>query len=136
MKNEVLIESAITAMKNAYAPYSNYIVGAALLSQRGKIYTGCNIENSSYGVTNCAERTAFFKAISNGEKEFIKIALVAGKNGVITDYANPCGMCLQVMQEFCNSDFEIILAKSANEYRTMFLSDLLPHRFDSSNLGG
>ena len=123
-----LTEAAEAAMKNAYAPYSGFFVGAALKAEDGQIFTGCNIENSAYSPTNCAERTAFFKAISEGARHFEAIAIVGGKNGVINDFCPPCGVCRQVMQEFCNGDFKIIL-KGPVESKIYLLKDLLPQGF-------
>ncbi len=134
MTNRELIKSAILAMQNAYAPYSGFKVGAALLTSDNDIYTGCNVENAAYSPTNCAERTAFFKAISGGEREFIKIAIVGGKNGIITDYVTPCGVCRQVMREFCNDDFIIIVAKNEDDYKEYRLIDLLPESFGANML--
>lgn len=136
MNNQELINMAITAMNGAYTPYSKYKVGAALVTSSGVVYTGCNIENASYSATNCAERTAFFKAVSEGERGFSKIAVVGGLNGEITDYASPCGICRQVMREFCDDDFEIIVAKSTEDYKVYTLSQLLPSSFSQNNLGG
>ena len=101
---EKLIDTAIEQLKFSYTPYSNFKVGAALLTKSGKIYTGCNIENASYTPTNCAERTAFFKAVSEGVKEFQAICVVGGRDGVLTGYAAPCGVCRQVMMEFCDPE--------------------------------
>ncbi|MBQ7134180.1 MAG: cytidine deaminase [Ruminococcus sp.] len=136
MNNKELINKAIEAMTQSYSPYSNFMVGAALLTSSGKVYTGCNIENASFSPTNCAERTAFFKAISEGERGFSKIAVVGGINGNITDYTFPCGVCRQVMREFCNDDFFVIIAKTEDDYFEYKLSELLPHSFTSSDLGG
>ncbi|NMC57240.1 MAG: cytidine deaminase [Eubacteriaceae bacterium] len=124
-----LIDKAIKARKNAYAPYSKYKVGAALLTASGKIYTGCNIENSAYSPTVCAERTAFFKAVSEGEKDFLKMALVCGYDDNIK-LCTPCGVCLQVMAEFCKEDFEIITAVNYDEYKIYKFKDLLPYAFN------
>lgn len=135
MKNSELISYAINSLENAYAPYSEFKVGAALLCENRNVYTGCNVENASFSATNCAERTAFFKAISEGERAFIKIAVVAFKNGKINEYISPCGVCRQVMAEFCTDDFEIVLAKSTSDYVIYKLSDLLPNSFSSKNLG-
>ena len=129
MEYRELVEQAIVASKNAYCTMSNYKVGAALLTKSGKIYLGCNIENSSYAVTNCAERTAFFKAISEGEKEFEAIAIVGGMNGDFSEICPPCGVCRQVMNEFCDEDFKIILGKKDMEYEEYFLEDLFPLGF-------
>lgn len=126
-----LIRKALQAREAAYAPYSRYRVGAALLAADGSIYTGCNIENAAYSPTNCAERTAFFKAVSEGQRHFITIAIVGGLgNEPITQYAYPCGVCRQVMMEFCKPEsFRIIVAKSAEEYETHTLQELLPNGF-------
>ncbi len=130
-----LIRSAIEAMGRAYAPYSHFLVGAALLAGSGKIYQGCNIENASYTPTNCAERTAFFKAVSEGEREFEAICIVGGMHGERTDYTAPCGVCRQVMMEFCSPEtFRVILAVSETDYREYFLKDLLPMGFGPGNL--
>ena len=123
-----LVKKAYEAMQYSYSPYSGFKVGAALLCKNGNIYTGCNIENSAYSPTNCAERTAFFKAISEGERDFKAIAIVGGKDGEITDYCYPCGVCRQVMAEFCDRDFEIITA-SPEGIKTYTLKDLLPEAF-------
>ncbi len=123
-----LINKAKKARENAYAPYSEFKVGAALLCKDGKIYTGCNIENISYGATNCAERTAIFKAVSEGEYEFEAIAIVGGKDKL--ELTSPCGMCRQVMSEFCDSDFKIILADDVNQ-KEYLLEELLPLSFDN-----
>lgn len=130
-----LIKTAIEQLPKAYVPYSNYRVGAALLAKNGTVYTGCNIENAAYTPTNCAERTAFFKAVSEEEREFAAICVVGGKDGILTDYAAPCGVCRQVMKEFCNSEtFEIILATSTEQYKIFKLKDLLPLGFGPENL--
>lgn len=140
---EKLIRYAADAANTAYAPYSGYHVGAALLTKSGEIFTGCNIENASYGATNCGERTAFFNAVSAGFKEFEAIAIVGGPEEMICgnkkdsegvyipfpDYAYPCGICRQVMQEFCGSDFKIIVAKSTEDYKVYTLKELLPFGF-------
>lgn len=123
-----LINKAKKARENAYAPYSEFKVGAALLCKDGKIYTGCNIENISYGATNCAERTAIFKAVSEGEYEFEAIAIVGGKDKL--ELTSPCGMCRQVMSEFCDSGFKIILADDVNQ-KEYLLEELLPLSFDN-----
>jgi cytidine deaminase len=129
MTNQELINMAINARKSSYAPYSDFKVGAALLALSGKVYTGCNIENAAYSPTNCAERTAFFKAVSEGEHDFKKIAIVCGYNEPLNQYCSPCGVCLQVMSEFCGRDFEIILAKNAEDYKIYTLGDLLPNAY-------
>ncbi len=125
-----LIREAILAMEHAYTPYSEFKVGSALLTSKQKIYTGCNIENVAFTSTNCAERTAFFKAISEGEKDFAAIAIVGGKDGVIRDYCPPCGVCRQVIREFVDPrKFLVIIAKSEEEYLVYFLEELLPMSF-------
>lgn len=132
-----LIKQAIAAMPTAYAPYSHFRVGAALLTRSGRIYQGGNIENAAYTPTNCAERTAFFKAVSEGEREFAAICVVGGKDGVLTDYAAPCGVCRQVMMEFCDPEsFLIILAMDENTYQEYTLKQLLPEGFGPKNLQG
>lgn len=137
MEIETLISIAMDARKNAYIPYSGYAVGAALLCKNGKVYSGCNIENASYGATNCAERTAIFKAVSEGEQDFSMIAIVGGKkeDDYIKDYAYPCGICRQVMSEFTDSEsFRVIVAKSENDYKSYTLSELLAYGFGNKNL--
>lgn len=134
MNNKELVKAAFDAMQKAYAPYSCYKVGAALLSKSGMVYSGCNVENAAYGPTNCAERTAFFKAVSEGEREFLKIAIVGGKNGNVNDLFMPCGVCRQVMAEFCDGDFEVIVARSTDDFSVFTLSELLPYGFSKSNI--
>lgn len=135
MTNQELITLALEARKMAYTPYSNYKVGAALLTKEGKVYKGCNIENAGYTPTNCAERTAFFKAVSEGEREFEAIAVVGGKGDVPVDYAWPCGVCRQVMMEFCNpKTFRVITAVSEKEFVEKTLEEMLPHGFGPDNL--
>ena len=129
MTDNELILKAIESMKNSYSPYSNFKVGAALLSESGKVYTGCNIENVAFGPSICAERVAFFKAISEGEKNFSKIAVVGGKDGIISSATPPCGVCRQVMREFCNDDFEILIVRENGNYDKVLLKDLLPNSF-------
>ena len=126
-----LIKAAIEARRKSYSPYSHYQVGAALLTADGQIVTGCNIENAAYGPSNCAERTAFFKAVSEGMREFTAIAIVGSPEGEeLTQYAYPCGVCRQVMREFCEPErFRIIVAKSEEDYRVMTLAALLPESF-------
>lgn len=131
-----LIRQAIEAMGKAYTPYSGFKVGAALLAKDGTIYQGCNIENAAYTPCNCAERTAFFKAVSEGVREFEAICIVGGKDGVLTDFTAPCGVCRQVMMEFCEPDkFQIILAAGPEEYKIFTLEELLPMGFGPKNLG-
>ncbi len=131
-----LIKAAMEARKKAYAPYSHYMVGAALLTKEGTIYTGCNIENAAYGPSNCAERTAFFKAVSGGEREFAAIAIVGGaENDTQGQYAAPCGVCRQVMAEFCRpEEFNILIAKDTEDYYIKTLEELLPDSFGTANL--
>lgn len=129
MEKQSLIERAKQAANNAHAPYSGFQVGAALLTKDGKIFTGCNIENGSFGATCCAERTAFFKAVSEGARQFEAIAVVGGKNGDFSKPCLPCGICRQVMAEFCGSDFEILLQGEDGTSKIYKLSDLLPHTF-------
>lgn len=135
MDNRELIRSALEAMKKAYTPYSDYKVGAALLTKSGKVYQGCNIENAAYTPTNCAERTAFFRAVFDGEREFERICVVGGKHGEPVDYAAPCGVCRQVMMEFCDPEtFRIILAVDEDHYSEYLLKELLPLGFGPGNL--
>jgi len=130
-----LISYALEARRKAYTPYSGFQVGAALLDTDGKIYTGCNIENAAYTPSNCAERTAFFKAVSEGAYNFDSIAIVGGKEGHITDYCAPCGVCRQIMMEFCSPDrFKIILAKKEDDYKEFTLGELLPMGFGPKDL--
>ena len=135
INRELLIEKAFEAQKFCYTPYSNFNVGAALLAADGTIYQGCNIENASYTPTNCAERTAFFKAVSEGVKEFQAICVVGGRDGVLTGYAAPCGVCRQVMMEFCDpKTFRVITAISEDTYLDKTLEEMLPFGFGPSNL--
>ena len=124
-----LISKAIKMLEYSYVPYSRFHVGAALLANNGTIYTGCNIENAAYGPSNCAERTAVFKAVSEGVKEFEAIAVVGGPDGRIKDFCPPCGVCRQVLAEFCTRDLKVILAKSIDEYKVFTLEQLLPESF-------
>ncbi|MCI7726505.1 MAG: cytidine deaminase [Clostridiales bacterium] len=128
MHPEELCKLAIEAMAHAYVPYSGYKVGAALLCADGSVYQGCNIENAAYSPTNCAERTAFFKAVYDGHRDFTAIAVCGGKDGVITGAFPPCGVCRQVMREFCGDDFLIYLVNEKG-FETVTLSDLLPFGF-------
>ena len=130
-----LINEAFRARTSSYAPYSHFHVGAALLADNGMIFRGCNVENAAYTPTNCAERTAFFKAVSEGVKEFRAIAIVGGPESGIRDFCAPCGVCRQVMMEFCDPDtFEIILAKDLETYRIFTLKELLPQGFGPADL--
>ena len=134
-KIQELIDIAIAQLSYSYTPYSHFKVGAALLGKNGQIYTGCNIENAAYTPTNCAERTAFFKAVSEGVREFEAICIVGGPEGKLTDYAPPCGVCRQVMMEFCSpKEFQIILAKGKEDYKIYRLEELLPRGFGPGNL--
>lgn len=134
MTNEELCKIAVKAMENSYSPYSNYKVGVALLTEDGKVYTGCNIENASYSATVCAERTAFFKAVSEGVHDFVKIAVAGGEKGKISGEFPPCGICRQVMSEFCGPDFEILAVKENGEFTKYLLSELLPFSFNPTYL--
>lgn len=129
MTPEKLIEQAKQAMERAYAPYSGYKVGAALLCADGTVYGGCNIENAAYSPTNCAERTALFKALYDGHRDFTAMAVCGGKDGVITGAFPPCGVCRQVLGEFCGDDFTVYIAGAEGSYETFTLGQLLPHRF-------
>lgn len=132
---EEMIDLAIRQLEHSYVPYSHFHVGAALLAKNGTYYTGCNIENAAYTPTNCAERTAFFKAVSEGVREFQAICIVGGKDGVLTEYAAPRGVCRQVMMEFCDPEtFQIILAVSKDKYDIFALKELLPLGFGPANL--
>lgn len=134
MTDKDLYVLAKNAMNNSYSPYSKCKVGAALLCKNGKVFTGTNIENAAFGPTVCAERVAVFKAISEGEKEFSKIAVVGGKGGIINGIFAPCGVCRQVLREFCNDDFQILLGESPDSYKTVTLKDLLPLSFSPENV--
>lgn len=134
MSNEELCALAKKAMENAYAPYSGYRVGAALLTKSEKVYTGCNIENASYSPTVCAERTAIFKAVSDGERDFLKIAVAGGKDGKITGEFPPCGVCRQVMAEFCDENFKILVVNENNDYTEYCFSEVLPFSFNPKHI--
>ena len=129
MTPDKLIELAKEAMTHAYTPYSGFRVGAALLCADGSVYQGCNIENAAYSPTNCAERTAFFRAVYDGHREFSALAVCGGKDGIIIDFCPPCGVCRQVMQEFCQEDFLVYIAGPDGQYQTRTLSQLLPDSF-------
>ncbi len=131
MTKEELARKAVEAMGHAYAPYSGYLVGAALLTADGTVYQGCNIENASFTPTVCAERTAFFKAIYDGKRDFRAIAVVGGKGGTVTGFFPPCGVCRQVMREFCRDDFEVYLVGRDNEIKALTLKDILPYSFSA-----
>lgn len=131
---DTIIQQAKDAMARAYAPYSGFFVGAALRCADGRVFTGCNIENASYGATNCAERTAFFKAVSEGCREFTDLAICGGKAGEITDFCPPCGICRQVISEFCGEDFQIHLIGPRDAVRTLTLGELLPGSFTAASM--
>lgn len=133
MGDRELMKLAEEARMLAYAPYSNFLVGAALLTASGKVYTGCNIENAAFSPTNCAERTAFFKAVSEGEREFVAIAVVGGKRGSEPSFCSPCGVCRQVMAEFCGGDFRVILGNS-EKVESYVLADIFPLAFGAEKL--
>lgn len=130
MTDEELVKIAIEAKKNSYAPYSNFHVGAALLGKNGKVYKGCNIENAAFGPTNCGERTAIFNAVSDGCREFEKLAIVTDSE----NYEYPCGVCRQVMSEFCD-DLKLILANNKGKYIVDYLVNVLPHMFKLDKKG-
>lgn len=130
MKLTDLIRTALDGLNKSYVPYSHFHVSAALLCKDGTVYTGANIENAAYTPTTCAERVAFFKAIHDGKREFEAIVICGGKDGIVTGYCSPCGVCRQVMREFCSPEqFQIILAKSVDDYKTFTLEELLPLGF-------
>ena len=134
MTDKELLSLAVNAMKKSYSPYSNCKVGAALLCKNGKVFTGTNIENASFSPTVCAERVAVFKAVSEGETEFSEIAVVGGKDGKINGIFAPCGVCRQVLREFCDDDFPVILGESENEFKEVTLKELLPLSFSPDNV--
>ena len=133
MTHGELIALAAQARKMAYAPYSGFCVGAALLGKSGKVYTGCNVENAAYTPTNCAERTAVFKAVSEGEREFSAIAIVGGKGDAMAEFCAPCGICRQVLAEFCDGDFPVVLG-TPEKYQAYTLAELLPFSFGKADL--
>ena len=133
MTDRALMEQAIEARKMSYSPYSGFKVGAALLGKSGKVYTGCNVENAAYTPTNCAERTAFFKAVSEGEREFVSIAIVGGRYESIADFCAPCGVCRQVLAEFCGKDFRVILG-NPNNIKAYTFEEILPFAFGKADL--
>lgn len=135
MEAKKLIEAALKARELAYVPYSGFAVGAALLGKSGSVYTGCNVENAAYSPTNCAERTAFFKAVSEGETEFDSIAVCGGLRGFApTKACTPCGVCRQVMAEFCGPEFKVYCAVSPENYREYTFLELLPESFGKNSL--
>jgi len=133
MTDQELMAMAVEARKASYSPYSGFRVGAALLAKSGKVYTGCNIENAAYTPTNCAERTAVFKAVSEGEQDFVAIAIVAGKGEETAEFCAPCGVCRQVLAEFCGPDFRIILG-NLERFQTYTFAELLPFSFGKNDL--
>ncbi len=133
MDCQALMLAAQKARENSYSPYSHFRVGAALLTKSGKVYTGCNIENAAFSATNCAERTAIFKAVSEGERDFEAIAIVGGKEGEVAPFCAPCGVCRQVLAEFCPNDFKIILG-CAEKFEVYTLEMLLPFSFTEKDL--
>ena len=130
----MLIETAAAQRQYSYAPYSDYRVGAALLAKNGTVYTGCNIENAAYGPSMCAERTVIFKAVSEGIRDFEAICVIGGREEVPAGYSVPCGTCRQVMTEFCDPSFQIIVAKDTENYELLTLGELLPRSFGPDNL--
>ena len=135
MTDQELIRRALLARERAYTPYSHFQVGAALLTRTGTVYPGCNIENAAYTPTNCAERTAVFSAVAQGERDFAAIAIVGGPQGGVLDYTAPCGVCRQVMMEFCDPDtFRILVARSPEDYRVFTLRELMPQSFGPADL--
>lgn len=137
MDTRELIKKALQARTYSYSPYSKFKVGAALETKSGKIYTGCNVENAAYTPSNCAERTAFFKAVSEGEREFLRIVVVGGyeQGEELEQYVSPCGVCRQVMMEFCNpKEFRVIIAKSVEDYKEHTLEELMPFGFGPETL--
>ncbi len=133
MTDVELMQAAIEAREMAYAPYSGFKVGAALLAKSGKVYTGCNVENAGYSPTNCAERTALFKAVSEGDREFLSIAIVGGRYEDIADFCAPCGVCRQALAEFCDGDFRVILGNQES-LQVFAFSQLLPFAFGKNDL--
>ena len=134
MDHKMLFDEAVKAAEKSYSKYSGFSVGASLLTAEGKVFNGCNIENASFTPTVCAERTAVFKAVSEGEREFLKLAVVGGKGGKTGGIAQPCGVCRQVLREFCQDDFEIIFVKDEDSFEKHTLSQILPFSFRPENL--
>ena len=135
--DRALIRLALKARDNAYVPYSRFAVGAAVVAESGRVYTGCNIENAAYSPTNCAERTAVFKAVSEGERKFLKIAIAAGNAELkppLPAYVSPCGVCRQVLSEFATPDMVVLLAKSEDEYQAYTLGEIFPLGFTAKDL--
>jgi len=134
MSNEELAQLAVEAREMAYAPYSGFFVGAALLTKKGTVYTGCNIENAAFTPTNCGERTAFFKAVSQGERDFEAIAIAGWKEGETAGFAYPCGVCRQVMMEFCDPNTFKVLVTDGEIVSAMFLGEIFPYGFGPGDL--
>jgi len=134
MTHAELAQAAIIAKSNSYSPYSNFQVGAALLAKSGKVYTGCNIESAAYSPTNCAERTALFKAVSEGEREFSAIAVAGSPINGEPDYCFPCGVCRQMLKEFAQDNMEVVIVKAENDYKVLSLGELFPHSFGAGDL--
>ena len=128
-----LMKAAAKAREYSYSPYSGFKVGAALLAKSGKVFTGCNIENAAYSPTNCAERTAVFKAVSEGEREFLAIAIVGGKGEELSDFCAPCGVCRQVLAEFTDENFRILLG-TPEQFSVYSMKEILPYSFGKNNL--
>ena len=136
LMKRALLDEALTMTKHSYTPYSHFKVGAALLGKSGKIYGGCNIENAAYTPSNCAERTAVFTAVAAGEREFEAICVVGGPEGDCTDFCPPCGVCRQVLREFCDpARFTVLLGREDGEIKSFLLNELLPESFGGENLG-
>ena len=133
MTNLELMKAAAKAREYSYSPYSGFRVGAALLAKIGKVFTGCNIENAAYSPTNCAERTAVFKAVSEGEREFLAIAIVGGKGEELSDFCAPCGVCRQVLAEFTDENFRILLG-TPEQFSVYSMKEILPYSFGKNNL--
>ncbi len=133
MTDQELMELAVDARKHSYAPYSHFHVGAALVGKSGKVYLGCNVENAGYSPTNCAERTALFKAVSEGEWEFTAIAVVGGAGETLNEFCAPCGVCRQALAEFCEKDFRIVLG-TPEKFSVHTLEELLPYSFGKGDL--
>lgn len=130
MDKKELCFQAANAMRNSYAPYSGFRVGAALLCRDGTVFTGCNIENASFTPTVCAERTAIFKAVSEGHRDFVMMAVCGGKNGALSGYFPPCGVCRQVLAEFCSPDFTILIMAADSIFQEVTLAEILPFSFN------
>ena len=135
-EKQELIRMALAAREKAYAPYSNFMVGAALRAKDGRVYTGCNVENASFTPTSCAERTALFKAVADGVTEFTDIAVVGGPRGPLTEYCSPCGVCRQALFEFGGPELNVIMAKTPEDFIERSMDELLPFGFGPSNVAG